>query len=64
MYKRQLLCLLAGADPELVRLAPVDVAMDTDLWVLTHPDLRHSARVRVLGDFLYERLRQGEWVAG
>jgi DNA-binding transcriptional LysR family regulator len=59
-----LLCLLAGADPDLVRLAPVDEAMDTDLWVLTHPDLRHSARVRVLGDFLYERLRQGEWVAG
>ncbi|NUT16121.1 MAG: LysR family transcriptional regulator [Cupriavidus sp.] len=59
-----LLCLLANDDPALVRLAPPDTAMDTDLWVLTHPDLRHSARVRVLGDFLHERLGQGKWLAG
>jgi hypothetical protein len=25
---------------------------------LTHPDLRHSARVRALADFVYERLKQ------
>ncbi|SOY45984.1 LysR family transcriptional regulator [Cupriavidus taiwanensis] len=59
-----LLCLLAGDDPALVRLAPPDAAMDTDLWVLTHPDLRHSARVRALGDFLHGRLGQGQWLAG
>lgn len=59
-----LLCLLAGDDPALVRLAPADAAMDTDLWVLTHPDLRHSARVRVLTDFLHGRLREGRWLAG
>lgn len=59
-----LLCLLAGEDPELVRLAPADGGMDTDLWVLTHPDLRHSARVRVFGDFLYAGLRRGKSVVG
>ncbi|MFJ4292116.1 LysR family transcriptional regulator [Cupriavidus sp. NPDC089707] len=57
-----LLCFLAGWDAELVRLAPAERDLDTDLWLLTHPDLRHSARVRVLTDFLYERVRAAESV--
>lgn len=55
-------CLLAGDDPDLVRLAPVGQAMDTDLWLLRHPDLRLS--VRVSGDFLRERLKRGKWLGG
>lgn len=47
-----LLCLLADARPGLVRLAPPPPALDTDVWQLTHPDLRRVGRVRALTDFL------------
>ena len=51
-----LLCPLADGDEDLVRLAPPAAAMDTKVWVLTHPDLRNVARVRAISEFLYERL--------
>jgi len=53
-----LLCPLAEARPELVRLEEPLPQMDTAIWVLTHPDLKHVARIRALTDFLYERLRE------
>jgi len=31
--------------------------LDTDLWILVHPDVRRVARIKVLADFLYEKLR-------
>ena len=45
-------CLIGDARPALVRLAPPDPALAAELWLLTHPDLRHAARVRVFLDFL------------
>lgn len=45
-------CFIADKRPALVRLAPPDPNFAADLWLLTHPDLRHSARVRVFLDFL------------
>ncbi|KAB2896759.1 MAG: LysR family transcriptional regulator [Kofleriaceae bacterium] len=51
-----LLCPLADVRKELVRLAEPDPALDTQIWILTHPDLRHDARVRVFSQFLFERL--------
>lgn len=45
-------CFIADARPALKRLAPPDPAFAGDLWLLTHPDLRHSPRVRVFLDFL------------
>jgi DNA-binding transcriptional LysR family regulator len=45
-------CFIADARPALVRLAPPNPDFATGLWLLTHPDLRHSARVRVFLDFL------------
>ncbi len=53
-----LLCPLADAHEELVRLAELSPALDTQIWVLTHPDLRRVARIKALTDFLYERLSQ------
>ena len=35
---------------------PETVRTGYDLWVLTHPDLRRMARVRVVLDLLYEEL--------
>ncbi|MCY1304937.1 LysR substrate binding domain protein [compost metagenome] len=57
-----LLCLLAEHDADLVRLARPDPALGTPLWILTHPDLRHSARVRAFNDFLYTKLSASPWL--
>jgi DNA-binding transcriptional LysR family regulator len=51
-----LLCLLADARPALVQLAPPAPELDTELWILTHPDLRRVMRIRTFVDFLAARL--------
>jgi DNA-binding transcriptional LysR family regulator len=51
-----LLCPLGDALPELVRLREPPPELDTQIWVLTHPDLKRVARVKALTDFLFERL--------
>src|SRR5918997_2535600 len=45
-------CFIADRRPGLVRLGPPNPEVAADLWLLTHPDLRHSPRVRVFLDFL------------
>ncbi|MBS9476819.1 LysR family transcriptional regulator [Ancylobacter radicis] len=45
-------CVIGDARPSLVRLAPPNEDYAADLWLLTHPDLRHSPRVRAFLDFL------------
>ncbi len=49
-------CFVGDRSPDLIRLAPPDSAFSTDLWILTHPDLRHVPRIRVLMDELAERI--------
>lgn len=44
----------ADSDPELVCCGPEIDGLDTDLWLLIHPDLRQTARVRTLADYLAE----------
>jgi DNA-binding transcriptional LysR family regulator len=51
-----LLCPLADDRPDLVRLQEPLPLMDTQIWVLTHPDLRQVTRIRALTDFLHARL--------
>lgn len=51
-----LLCPLADAMPGLVRLREPPRELDTQIWLLTHPDLKSVARIRALTDFLYSRL--------
>jgi len=51
-----LLCPLADTRSELVRLAPPDPALDTQVWILTHPDLRQVARMRVFTQFVFDAL--------
>jgi DNA-binding transcriptional LysR family regulator len=45
-------CFIADPRPALRRLSPPNPDFSTGLWLLTHPDLRHSARVRVFLDFI------------
>ncbi len=51
-------CFLGDADARLVRMLPLTAELNTELWLLTHPDLRRTARVQVLMDFLTEVLEQ------
>lgn len=39
-------CFVGDADHELVRLTQPETAGEFGIWVLTHPDLRRSARIR------------------
>lgn len=45
-------CFIGDTRPALVRLSDPDPTFSGDLWLLTHQDLRMSARVRVFLDFL------------
>jgi DNA-binding transcriptional LysR family regulator len=48
--------LVADLDPDLLRCLPPKPGYDVGLWLLTHERLRHTPRVRVVLDFLAERL--------
>lgn len=52
-----LLCALADARPELVRVDGPFPEMDSPLWILTHPDLRDVRRIRAFMDAMVEQLR-------
>ncbi len=50
-------CRVCDDDPAFVQMAPPTPEMATHLWLLTHPDLRNTARVRafteLVGNALY-----------
>ncbi len=50
-------CFIGDGDQSLRRL-PVEVVSDWGIWVLHHPDLRATARVRACRDFLYDVLER------
>ena len=50
-------CFIADRDPDLVRVIP-EREIRFEIWLVTHPGLRRSARIRATYDFLAERLRQ------
>ncbi|MCB9674442.1 MAG: LysR family transcriptional regulator [Alphaproteobacteria bacterium] len=51
-------CFVGDPDPRLRRVRPpVDEAASA-LWLLVHEDLRHTARIRALVDYLWTALRE------
>jgi DNA-binding transcriptional LysR family regulator len=44
-------CFLGDYSPSLTRVGPPHEELDVGLWILTHSDLRRSARVRAFMDF-------------
>lgn len=38
-------CMLGDLSPDIQRVGPVEPALNDDLWLLTHPDIRRSGRV-------------------
>jgi DNA-binding transcriptional LysR family regulator len=58
-------CFIADARPGLVRLTQPNPEFSAGLWLLTHPDLRQSARVRTFMDFAAgEIARQRKMIEG
>ena len=51
-------CYLADAEPGLRRLLPPIPALTRELWLITHEDLRHTARVRAFFEHIGESLAQ------
>lgn len=49
-------CLIAELDPDLVRCLRVREGNSLPVWLLTHERLQHAPRVRIVLDFLAERL--------
>jgi len=45
-------CFIGDTRPALRRLSEPDPDLAADLWLLTHPDMRHTPRVRLFLDFL------------
>jgi DNA-binding transcriptional LysR family regulator len=45
-------CFVADARATLRRLSPPNPDLSTSLWILTHPHLRHTPRIRAFVDFV------------
>lgn len=51
-------CVVADGDPDLIRCIPPPPEHGRILWLLTHERVRHTRRVRMVIDFLYDRLKR------
>ena len=54
-------CFMAFDDPEIVRVPGATIVHHSDMWVLTHKDLRLSARLRVLREVIadeFDKIRK------
>ncbi len=45
-------CFMADPVPELNRISPISAGQCGDIWILTHKDLRYTARVRIFMDYM------------
>jgi len=65
MGMAQMPCVFCDKDPHLHRIPAPFVERGWGLWVLSHVDLRTTARVRIFRDFLVEELeKQKEFIVG
>jgi len=53
-------CFMCDSDTALVRLLPPIPELGAEIWLVTHEDLRSTARVRAVIDFLYDAIRADE----
>jgi DNA-binding transcriptional LysR family regulator len=51
-----LLCYIGDVDADLVRVVPELSDFSAGLWLLTHPELRNTARVRAVIEFVEQEL--------
>ena len=53
-------CAMGDSHKDLVRVSRREPVLGQEIWLLTHPDLRNTARVRVLSAFIVEAFRNSE----
>jgi DNA-binding transcriptional LysR family regulator len=51
-------CYLGNTSPDLVCVHPPIPELETALWILTHADLRHTARIRAFTEFVGDAFAQ------
>ena len=51
-------CYLGDSDSDLERLIDTIPELSTDLWLLTHSDLRKTTRIRIFMDYLSNHLKE------
>lgn len=51
-------CIVADSEADLIRCLPPRQGHGRVMWLLTHERVRHTPRVRVVIDFLYEQLKR------
>ena len=51
-------CYLAKQDKALIQLTPPDEALNWDIWLLSHPDLRRSAKIHAFFKFAAGEIKQ------
>lgn len=49
-------CFLGDAEPRLIRMGEPVPMCDSELWLLSHPDLRETVRMKVLRQWLLKEL--------
>ena len=49
-------CFLGDAASQLRRLSPPEPALASELWILTHPDLRNTTRIKAVFQVLQQEL--------
>ena len=53
-------CVVGDSEPGLVRVDSAKILNRHEIWLLSHPDLRNTARIRVLREFIVERMASKE----
>ena len=53
-----LFCMTGDVHDDLKQIRPPEPELETELWILTHDDLRTTARIRVFLDFMAKRIRK------
>lgn len=51
-------CVIADGEADLIRCMPPKTGHGRVMWLLTHERVRHTPAIRLVIDFLYERLRK------
>ena len=51
-------CILGDREPGLIRIIHAPVELNFSLWILIHPDLRNTARIKALMTFLLGELEK------
>jgi len=51
-------CIVAEGDPDLIRCFTPREGHGRTMWLLTHDRVRHTPRVRLVVDFLYDQLKR------